>query len=120
VVDDEPEVRQVVARLLRRMGHQVVEADNGHTGLELLANHGATVLVTDMVMPGMGGAELGRSALAANARLLVLYISGYTEEEMQQVGVERTRERFLAKPFTAHELLTTLDDLTATREGSVH
>jgi DNA-binding response OmpR family regulator len=68
----------------------------------------------------MGGAELGRSALATDARLLVLYISGYTEEEMQQVGVERTRERFLAKPFTAHELLTTLDDLTATREGSVH
>jgi signal transduction histidine kinase/ActR/RegA family two-component response regulator len=111
VVDDEPEVRQVVARLLRRLGHDVVEAENGFTGLGLLEQHQATVLVTDMVMPGMGGAELGRLALASDPQLRVLYVSGYTGEDMQLVGAERSRDRFLAKPFTAHELIGALDDL---------
>jgi CheY-like chemotaxis protein len=111
VVDDEPEVRQVVTRLLRRLGHDVVEAENGFTGLSLLEQHQATVLVTDMVMPGMGGAELGRLALSSHPHLRVLYVSGYTGEEMQLAGHARPRERFLAKPFTAHELIGALEDL---------
>ena len=114
VVDDEPEVRQVVARLLRRLGHEVVEAESGFTGLALLEQHQATVLVTDMVMPGMGGAELGRLALSSHPTLRVLYVSGYTGEDMRLVGGERPRERFLAKPFTAHELIEALEDLMGT------
>ena len=117
VVDDEPEVRQVVARLLRRLGHEVAEADTGAAGLALLEQHRATMLVTDMLMPGMGGAELGRLALSAYPGLLVLYISGYTEEEIRLAGVEHRRERFLAKPFTAHELLDALDALAGLREA---
>ena len=118
VVDDEPEVRQVVARLLRRLGHTVVEADNGRDGLRLITEHRATLLVTDMVMPEMGGAEVGRLALSGHPELLVLYISGFTQEEIQLDQVERRRERFLAKPFTARELLMAIENLTEERDTS--
>jgi two-component system cell cycle sensor histidine kinase/response regulator CckA len=116
VVDDEPEVRQVVSRLLRRLGHVVAEAESGTTGIAMLASHRATLLVTDMVMPGMGGAELGRLALASDPDLNVVYISGYTEEAMHLIPGERSRERFLAKPFTADELVACIEELTERRE----
>jgi CheY-like chemotaxis protein len=113
VVDDEPEVRQVVARLLRRLGHEVVEAGDGPEALDALARHRATLLVTDMVMPGMGGAELGRLALVGDPDLRVLYVSGYTEEEISLDRDHRARERFLAKPFTAMELHAAIEELCA-------
>lgn len=116
VVDDDAQVRDVVSRLLRRFGHDVREAVDGLDGLAQLAEGSHTVLVTDMLMPGMGGAELGRRALERDPRLLVVYVSGYTEDEVRLDTAARPRERFLTKPFTAAELVGVIDELIAGRE----
>jgi CheY-like chemotaxis protein len=67
-------------------------------------------------MPGMGGAELGRLALDSDPALIVVYISGYTEEVTHLMAGERRRERFLAKPFTADELVACIEELTESRD----
>jgi two-component system cell cycle sensor histidine kinase/response regulator CckA len=117
LVDDEPEVRQVVARLLRRLGHRVVEFETAEAGLAHLRAEGATLLVTDIVMPGMNGAELGHIAVTEFPDLLVLYISGFTGEETDRIGTSQKRERFLPKPFTAEELHAAVESLVAARRS---
>lgn len=105
VVDDDPEVRDVVSRLLRRIGCEVELAGDGVEALAALSRGGFRLLVTDMVMPRMGGAELARRARGLDPAIAVVYISGYTEDEVALRGGERPGECFLAKPFTTEELL---------------
>lgn len=105
VVDDDPQVRDVVSRLLRRIGCEVELASDGVEALAALSRGGFRLLVTDMVMPRMGGAELARRARGLDPAIAVVYISGYTEDEVALRGSERPGECFLAKPFTTEELM---------------
>jgi CheY-like chemotaxis protein len=110
VVDDEAQVRDVVRRLLQRMGHDVLVAAEGEEALGHLRAGRFTLLVTDLLMPGMSGTELARRALAIDAGLRVIYISGFTDEQVGLDGSGGPRERFLAKPFTAAELAQAIED----------
>ncbi len=110
VVDDEPQVRDVVRRLLERMGHEVATAADGDEGERMLREGSYSLLVTDMLMPGVSGAELGARARAHDPALRVIYISGFTDEQVGLDAGTRPRERFLAKPFTAAELMQAIEE----------
>jgi len=102
VVDDEPQIRELCSRLLARLGYTVLAERDGRTALARLeAEPGIALVVTDMVMPGMGGWELVNVLLDRQPRVRVLLMSGYSAELVASV---RDDVPFLPKPFTAREL----------------
>jgi len=106
VVDDEPDLRSVVARILRRDGFHILEAENGEEALALIRNLGAriTVVVSDIRMPLMDGCDLAKAIREEFPLIPVLLMSGYADTG--PVGCP-----FIAKPFRAEELLAKLRDV---------
>jgi two-component system, cell cycle sensor histidine kinase and response regulator CckA len=102
LVEDEPPVRQLFANALTRAGYRVYEARNGQEAVVIYEQHADAIelLLTDMRMPYMGGADLARELQAKNPNLKLLCISGYPGVDQEQLGAD-----FLAKPFSRDDLL---------------
>jgi two-component system, cell cycle sensor histidine kinase and response regulator CckA len=106
VVEDEAVVRQLVKRGLEASGYTVIEAANGVQALALCAAGTATIhlVVTDVVMPGLGGRELVARLHEKHPALRVLYMSGYTDDGVVHHGVSNEEVAFIQKPFTIRAL----------------
>jgi two-component system, cell cycle sensor histidine kinase and response regulator CckA len=102
LVEDEPAVRQLFATALSRAGYTVFEARNGEEAVKLFAEHAAAIdlLLTDMRMPYMGGAELAQQLREKKETLKMICISGYGSSAASAVSAD-----FLAKPFSRDEML---------------
>jgi two-component system, cell cycle sensor histidine kinase and response regulator CckA len=113
VVDDEDEVRRLLVDVLRLGAYDVLEARNGEQALEVAAAHPAPLdlLVTDMVMPLMGGTELADKLHALQPDLKVLFMSGYSDKD--QARPLRDGEEFIAKPFLPAELFVRVNRFLA-------
>jgi PAS domain S-box-containing protein len=101
LVEDEDHVRAVASRILRRNGYTVLEARTGPEALQLWRESAATIdlVVTDMVMPDMGGRELANHVRSDQPHMPLLFMSGYTEDGAFQRGVLEPGETYLEKPF---------------------
>jgi PAS domain S-box-containing protein len=101
LVEDEPMVRAIGAQILRRQGYTVFEAENGSEALRWIDDYGGEIdlLVTDMVMPKMGGRELADRLHVTRPHLKVLYTSGYTNDAIIHQGILDPGLAFLQKPF---------------------
>jgi CheY-like chemotaxis protein len=106
LVEDEPVVRQMASRVLQEYGYGVIEASDGREALGLLERGDGKIrlMVTDVVMPGMDGRELARRAEALSPGLPVLYMSGYTDDEIVRRGLLEAGQPFLQKPFNPETL----------------
>jgi PAS domain S-box-containing protein len=102
VIEDEDVVRNLASRGLRDHGYSVVEARNGVQALGFIKQHPGTVdlVVSDVVMPEMGGREFGQRLAQIEPGLPVLYMSGYTGEDVVQRGLLDPGAPFQQKPFT--------------------
>jgi len=107
VVEDERPVRSTIRRLLERHGYQVLEAANGLDALDLVTARSAEIslVLSDMVMPGMGGTELASRVRAIAPKLPVLLMTGYTEEAIIRAGDRPLDEHIIEKPFTLTTML---------------
>ncbi len=107
VVEDESAVRSFTSMVLKRSGYQVIEASNGEQALSLSLAHLGEIqlLVTDMVMPGMGGRQVAEALESQRPAIRVLYVSGYTENAIAKRGSLGSDLPFLQKPFTMEALL---------------
>lgn len=106
LVEDEPAVRAIAARSLERSGFRVLQASGGAAALELMEGRGQPDLVlTDLMMPGMGGAELARRLRERWPALPVLYMSGYSVEDLVLQGAIGSERTILQKPFTPDGLV---------------
>jgi two-component system cell cycle sensor histidine kinase/response regulator CckA len=102
VVEDEPNVRAPICRMLRNHGYYVLEANNGREALQVMSDHHAPVhlVVTDIMMPEMDGAELVALLRDWYPRMAVLFISGVSPEVLDAERASTVRKAsFLAKPF---------------------
>jgi two-component system cell cycle sensor histidine kinase/response regulator CckA len=106
LVDDEPGVRQFSKRILDDAGYRVLEAANGDDAERLFAHHADSIdlLVTDVMMPGCGGAELLSRLRLQVPALRVLYMSGYPESVVHMKGIDRGFP-LVEKPFTMAEFV---------------
>ncbi|MFO0814301.1 MAG: PAS domain S-box protein [Gemmatales bacterium] len=106
VVDDEPTVRMVLAKLLARRGYAVIEAENGNEALELAERYRGNLrlIILDLTMPHRDGASTLEELRKRQDRTPVLVISGYYSSELLP-QLDAMQARFLNKPFTAQSLL---------------
>ena len=104
LVEDEPRVRAQARRLLQRAGYEVIEASDGAEGRRLFAERQGDidVVVTDVVMPIIGGVDMVATLRAERPGLPVVFVSGYTAEEQDLPRDDRTA--FLTKPYTIESL----------------
>ncbi|MFI7542033.1 ATP-binding protein [Actinoplanes sp. NPDC049599] len=106
VVDDEPELGDAVARILRSGGYRTLSARGGAQALALDAVRDYDLLLTDIIMPGMSGRRLAATIQESRPDLPVLYMSGYSDGLVGDGGRLDDEIAFIEKPFTADQLLT--------------
>lgn len=107
VVEDNVEVRRLILATLQAAGYSVIDCGDGREALAIVEECGNQLhlLITDVVMPSMGGRELAEQTkkIAPDAR--VLFISGYTDDAVVRAGISDQEIAFLEKPFTPVELI---------------
>lgn len=121
-LEDEGSVRAIIARTLRDEGYDVVEAPDGREALALLEEHGRSIAIvlTDMVMPIMGGRELGEHLARERPDLPLVYMSGYPRDTAFADGTGAPDRPFLQKPVSAETLVQTISsELARTRSPRV-
>ncbi len=114
LVEDDESVRCLARRILERGGYTVLQAPNGRAALELAASHESTidVVLSDVIMPDMGGVELKERLRAIYPALQVILTSGYSEADLRG-EVRANSAAFLRKPFTAASLLQVVAETMA-------
>jgi CheY-like chemotaxis protein len=101
LVEDEESVREMVSRVLNQCGYVVLEAKHALDAMVLQSQHRGEIdlLLTDVIMPGMGGRDLARRMVHTRPGIQVLYMSGYTDDAIFQHGVLEPGTHLLQKPF---------------------
>jgi two-component system, cell cycle sensor histidine kinase and response regulator CckA len=117
LVEDEESVRELVNVTLASRGYKVLEAEHGEAGLRIAetCKEEIDILITDVMMPGIGGRELAKKLIALRPGISVLYLSGYTEDAVFTQGSLGAGAGFLQKPFTLQNLARKVRDVLRSR-----
>ncbi len=114
LVEDEPSVRDLSAHILRKHGYTVFEASNGDEALRIICDHieeRIDLLITDMVMPQMGGSELFDRVKALQPEIKVLFISGYKDSSIIHSNGLNLKKSFLEKPFSLNVFVSRVREI---------
>jgi PAS domain S-box-containing protein len=106
VVEDAQPLRELASELLKDNGYAVLEAANGADAIQLVERHQGLIdlLLTDVIMPGMGGRQLAERLMPRLPKMKVLYMSGYTDDAIVHHGILEPGIALIQKPFTAETL----------------
>jgi len=113
LVEDAAAVRAVTKQMLERQGYTVLEAPDGEAGLRLAQRHRGVIhlLLTDVVMPRVGGRELAEQLARLRPDVKVLYASGYTDDSVVRHGILESGTAYLQKPFSPESLARKVRDV---------
>jgi len=109
VVDDESYVRDLLSRVLARRGHDVDVAADGESALEMMAENSYDLVLTDVVMPGIGGFDLLRRVKATYPNVTVIVLTGYARKQSISDFLLYGADEYLSKPFQVQALLESVD-----------
>ncbi|HEY2015478.1 MAG TPA: response regulator, partial [Bryobacteraceae bacterium] len=114
--EDEEGIRKLVHRLLARQGYNVLVAETPDRAIEVARQYNGTIdlLLTDIVMPRMSGFDLAKALRETRPQMKVLYMSGYTDNQVNHTWVLSSETPFIQKPFSAADLLQRLRDAFGT------
>jgi two-component system, cell cycle sensor histidine kinase and response regulator CckA len=106
LVEDEQAVRAITRHVLQTCGYTILEAAHGAEAIKICEQNPGPIhlLVSDVVMPGMGGRQLAETLLSLRPEMKVLFLSGYTDDAVVRHGVLEAGTNFLQKPFTPASL----------------
>jgi two-component system cell cycle sensor histidine kinase/response regulator CckA len=116
LVEDDELLRKMISRILEGSGCAVVAASDGEQALDLLDNpehEKIDLLISDVVMPGIGGKALAEKLKARVPELKVLYISGYPDETVVSHGVLNRGVAYLQKPFSPADVINRVREILA-------
>jgi PAS domain S-box-containing protein len=107
LVEDDDRVRALVATMLRKNGFKVLLASAGDQALEIAARQRGSIhlLLTDVLMPGLNGRMLSERLTATRPETRVLYMSGYSDDDILRLGVKKATAHFIQKPFSVDALV---------------
>jgi CheY-like chemotaxis protein len=112
IVDDEQFVRDLLEKVLRRRGHEVVATSDADQALATLEKSKFDLLLTDVVMPGMDGFDLLRRVKSAYPDIKVIVLTGYARKQSISDFLLYGADDYLSKPFQVHELVAAVDRVT--------
>jgi CheY-like chemotaxis protein len=119
VVEDDPLVRTIAKRSLRDAGFEVLDAADGNEALRTLAQHSQVdVVITDLAMPELGGRELARRLSQSRPDLPIIFMSGYTDDDLARRGLLQTGAPYLEKPFSPQALVRMVQDVLDSTEAA--
>lgn len=120
LAEDEAPVRRLVRLVLEREGYTVLDAEDGERAWKIAAGakEPFDLLVTDVVMPRLGGTDLAARMMDRDPDILVLFMSGYTDDERLREGRLGQGQLFMPKPFTPSVLLRNIATLLETRDSA--
>ena len=106
IVEDDDKVRNLVCEILEPQGYSILEAKDGMEALRVSKEHGDQIhlMITDVVMPGMGGRELEERLRPLRPDMKVIYMSGYTDNAIVHHGILSPEMEFLQKPISSEAL----------------
>jgi len=115
LVEDEEDVRSLTARMLRRQGYKVIQAEEGRSALAMMEKYKGSIdlLVTDVIMPHMNGKDLAERLKQIQKKMKVLFISGHIDSMIAHQGINQPSTPFLQKPYTfetLHKKISTVFD----------
>ena len=112
LVEDDDRVRALVSNMLRKNGFTVLLASAGDQALEIAARHRGRIhlLLTDVLMPGLNGRMLSERLTATRPETRVLYMSGYSDDDILRLGVKKNAAHFIQKPFSVDALIHKIRD----------
>jgi CheY-like chemotaxis protein len=118
VADDEPEVRKYIKFVLEDFGYKVLEASDGDEAVELFrANKDAVkLLLLDVLMPGKSGKEVYEIIKKIKPRMKVLFLSGYQDSALEDMGLSVKEFSFIAKPVSPWDILKKVGDVLGRTE----
>lgn len=113
LVDDEPNLRELLRHMLEIGGFEVVEAEDGFDALDKLAENAPDMMILDVMMPNLDGVSLCKQlrATARFATLPIVMLSGKTQYHAVQEGLAAGANRYLCKPITVNELIQTVREV---------
>ncbi|MBN1293681.1 MAG: PAS domain S-box protein [Candidatus Latescibacteria bacterium] len=113
LVEDEVSLRKMVYRILNGRGYTVIEASHGEEALRLLKDYKDSIhlVITDVIMPRMGGKELGEKIASLSKDIKILYMSGYTDQSIVNHGILEPGITFIQKPFRPNDILKIIRDI---------
>jgi DNA-binding NtrC family response regulator len=119
-VEDEASVRQAAWQFLTRSGYTVLEAIDGEDAVRASREYGGPIqlIITDVVMPRLGGPQLAERLAEERPDMKVLFVSGYAENTILQHGKIDVRKRFLQKPFSLKTLARKVREVLEASEAS--
>ncbi len=120
LVEDEDIVRSLTRHILEGCGYTILEASNGLEALSICGKHDCQIdlLLTDVVMPQMGGRELAEKFAHIYPQMRLLFTSGYTDDAVVRHGVIEAGTNFIQKPFTPDGLAHKVRDVLDAPHGS--
>jgi two-component system cell cycle sensor histidine kinase/response regulator CckA len=113
IVEDDPGIRELSAKILRRRGYTVLAAEGGEEARQICERHEGVihVLLSDVMMPGMDGPMVAKMLTSMRPGLKVVFMSGYSSADVERHGVGQGEAPFLQKPFTPERLATTISEV---------
>jgi len=116
VVDDEAVVRDLVSGLLKKLGYEVEQAEDGTEALVKFnqLEQPPAVLVTDIVMPELGGVQLAQILRQSHPQLCVLFVSSYPDKKLGEEELANPHNAYLAKPFSLRNFAAAITRLVQT------
>ena len=117
LVEDDGQVRKITRQILERSGYRVLEGTGAADGIDIARRHGGDIhlLLSDVVMPDVGGPALAQDIVALRPAIKVLFLSGYTDLMVGKTGTLRPGAPFLEKPFTPNRLLSKVREVLDAR-----
>ncbi len=117
LAEDEEALRESLSIYLGLHGYKVLEASNGAQAVQIASQHAGAiqVLITDIILPKLGGAEVAREVARTSPQAVTLFMSGYTDRELLDYDPENLRTGFLQKPFGLRTLLEKIGEMIVRR-----
>lgn len=115
IVDDEEIVRYTLGEILQMIGHSPDHAEDGQDGLRAIQDTPYDAAFIDIRMPGMGGIDLLRQALAIQPQLSIIVMSGHGDAETRREAIQAGAFSFLYKPFRLKEVIDIIERVSHTK-----
>lgn len=112
LIDDDQDLREMVAEALQEDGFDVTQAKNGERGIERLNDSDPDLIIVDLMMPKMDGFEFLSSVKSRNLKSPIVVFSGYIESETETIILEMGASAFVKKPLVYDELIGVIEKLT--------